>query len=84
MIGSVYRLLIFRCSQELLDAVEAEKNLRSRNNHSSSLTNSRVPFGYSNGDHVSELIVLLSSFLVLKFVGIVSFLDTCIILSLND
>lgn len=37
--------------QELLDAVEAEKSVRSRNNHSSSLTNSRVPFGYSNGDH---------------------------------
>jgi hypothetical protein len=75
---------IFCCSQELLDAVEAEKSVRSRNNHSSSLTNSRVPFGYSNGDHVSELIALLNCFLVLKFVGLVSFLDTFIILSFND
>ncbi|CAJ2658409.1 unnamed protein product [Trifolium pratense] len=38
-------------SQELLIAVDAEKSLRSRNNYSSSLANSRVPFGYSNDDH---------------------------------
>ncbi|GAU33454.1 hypothetical protein TSUD_380900, partial [Trifolium subterraneum] len=38
-------------SQELLIAVDAEKSVRSRNNYSSSHTNSRVPFGYSNDDH---------------------------------
>lgn len=57
MISSVYQWLIFFCSQELLVAVEAEKCLRSRNNYSSSLTNSSVPFERFNGDHVSELIV---------------------------
>ncbi|XP_058728135.1 E3 ubiquitin-protein ligase RHF1A-like [Vicia villosa] len=38
-------------SQELLVAVEAEKCLRSRNNNSSSLVNSSVPFERFNGDH---------------------------------
>ncbi|KAL5097333.1 hypothetical protein RYX36_001660 [Vicia faba] len=38
-------------SQELLVAVEAEKCLRSRNIHSSSLTNSSDPVERFNGDH---------------------------------